>query len=222
MPVEHVFSRNRSPHGSSTVPNSASNDNGGWPDVWGVREISDLSRFLAYFVLTGVAWRAARGARPRDRPILVAVAAMGLGLGVSLLLGFAGLLASEGRDIAAGEGWYAERRPVQAAAVLGILIVSGAAIMLLPRLLRDCSPLARLLVAVMVLLAAYVSVHTISLHQLDAVLNQETLYGIRSGDWVEIALVAIAAVVAASMRGASACSGSRTASSPSCPQSGMR
>ena len=160
---------------------------------------SDLSRLLAYVVLAVASWFATRTAQSSDRVAAAATLGLAVAFGLALALGLAGELAQRGRQLASEEGWYADRRPLQAAVVVALLTVTVSALAALALVSLGLSRRARVLVGTMLALVAYVAVHTITLHQLDSVLNRDVWSGIRQGDLLEIALVLSAATVAASM-----------------------
>lgn len=148
-----------------------------------------MIRLAAYLSLACCALYAAgpRGRSERLAWICVAIAATVLAL--SLMLGLAGEVADFGRVAAQSEGWYEDRRPVQTVAIASLLtaLAAGAVVILV---LGDRIPHRwKFLLLLGLVLAGYITLHTISLHHLDAVLNREAGFGIRIGDWVELALV---------------------------------
>jgi hypothetical protein len=155
----------------------------------GKARVSDFVRFAAYCLLAATAL--VHASRSRDGRFSAAVGIVAATLGLALVLGFAGDLANLGRDTARSEGWYEDRRSVQALVVLAAVgsafLACMAALVFMPRRvgLRNS-----VLLALLTALCCYLAVHAISFHQLDSVLNRETAAGIRTGDWVEITLVA--------------------------------
>lgn len=157
---------------------------------------SDGVRLAAYAFLAVVAFWSARAGGTGERWALRLTGILSVLFGVALTIGLAGEFAQAGRDLAAGEGWYAERRPIQAAVVIGLLAAGTLSIAMLGFAARKLNGWVRLTLAFGVLLSTYVAIHTISLHQLDAVLNRDTRGGLRTGDQVEIALVLCCAFAA--------------------------
>lgn len=147
---------------------------------------SDGIRVAAYLLLALVALAKCRAATGTDRRTLQFVGSVSLALGILLLLGLAGQVADAGRNVARGEGWYQERREVQAAFVMALLAGCVVALLGVGFALRSLSTRGRLLIGGVTLLVTYVAIHTVSLHQLDAVLNEPGYAGIRAGDWVEV------------------------------------
>lgn len=150
---------------------------------------SDLIRFTAYMFLAVLSWSASRRVRQPDRLILNLVSVIAVSFGIAILLGLAGTVADLGRQVAWDEGWYRQRRPVQAAVIVIIAFAAAIGIALLPFALGNVTVRARSLLALAFVLVAFVSVHTVSLHQLDAILNRSGPGNFRIGDAVEVTIV---------------------------------
>ncbi len=149
--------------------------------------MSDLARIVAYFLLAAVA--VSRAARPGEGGRVGLVGLVAALLGAAIVLGVAGELANLGRQLARSEGWYEDRRAIQAAVVVTIAGGTFAACALLFVLRDRIKPREGALLALMIMLGAYLLIHAISLHQLDAVLNREHAGGLRTGDYLELVLV---------------------------------
>lgn len=101
------------------------------------------------------------------------------------------LLSSLGRSAADDSGWYESRRPVQAAivGVVGLLwlVIVTVALWRTPERRRRYLPVGLMVVT----LAAFAAVRTISLHQLDSVLYRTDVAGVRVATFVELTLLAL-------------------------------
>lgn len=150
----------------------------------------DVVRFAAYIVLAVVAALARRRVNGADRTVLGFVGWAAVVAGVAMFFGLAGLLASIGREVAWGEGWYADRRPVQAAIIALLALGAIALLAVLPAVPGGFSARGRVLLASVFTLAAYLAIRTVSLHQVDAILYDPGPEGLRVGDVIELALVA--------------------------------
>lgn len=106
------------------------------------------------------------------------------------------LLADAGRSEARAEGWYADRRAVQAMVVVGIVVIVAIAWLAIsvrvPRKSRRYLPAATTAAA----LAAFVVVRGISLHQLDATFNRGVAGPVRAGDLAEVFAAALIGALA--------------------------
>ncbi len=105
------------------------------------------------------------------------------------------LLADFGRDEAVTSGWYAARRPIQAAVVvvlgLGWLVVVGLACWRTPERRRRYLPTSLAVITI----AAFAAIRIVSLHQVDTVLHRTHIGSVRVGTLTELGLLLIAAVV---------------------------
>ena len=154
----------------------------------------DLVRFAAYIVLAVVAALARRRVDGADRTVLGLVGWAAVIAGVAMFIGLAGLLASIGREVAWGEGWYADRRPVQATIIVVLALGAIAVLAALPAMPGGFSARGRVLLASLLTLGAYVAIRAVSLHQVDAILYDPGPESLRVGDVIELALVAASAL----------------------------
>lgn len=159
--------------------------------------LADFARFLAYGALAAACLAAANDAPRPYPPALKTMAAMAIVLGVALALGVAAELVSYGREVAGSEGWYGERRPIQAAAILGTVAAGAVAALPLWLLAGRHVPALRPALVLLLGLLCYLVVRGISLHQVDAVLHRRPGdSAMRVGDLVELAwVVALTLVV---------------------------
>lgn len=128
-------------------------------------------------------------------PFWLLTAALMVALAIGRLGDVGGVLADIGRDQAASRGWYASRRPYQAAVVIGVVtlwVVSvTVAIFRTPERRRRYLPMSLAAITIM----AFAAVRVISLHQLDGLLQHRDLGGVKVGAVIELALLAIASGV---------------------------
>lgn len=124
----------------------------------------------------------------------ILLAIMGTGRASALSTVFADL----GRRLARSEGWYDNRRPLQAAAAAGatiVIIAIVAALVVGRRRRRDLDvPMAIAMSA----LIAFAILRSVSMHEVDANLSGPRLLGLDLGDWLEVTLVLVVIGVATS------------------------
>jgi peptidoglycan/LPS O-acetylase OafA/YrhL len=142
----------------------------------------------AYGIAAGaclLAWR-----RDRSRLWLV-VAGVMLLLGASRVMGWQDAATEAGREVAKGEGWYRERRPVQVAFITGVGVALVAGLGLLAwRLRRGYRWRHRLAAVVTTGLVGLAAVRMASLHQVDDWLTKG-IGPVRVGRGVEVAGISI-------------------------------
>jgi hypothetical protein len=106
------------------------------------------------------------------------------------------LLADLGRRRARSAGWYETRRSAQAAAIGAIAtiwaIVVLAAVWRVPERRRRYLPTALAIVT----LVAFAGARIVSLHQVDALLDDRNIVGLSVGAFIELSLIALVFVVA--------------------------
>jgi hypothetical protein len=177
---------------------------------------SESLRLFAYSVLGASCLLAAVPAATPQRRILIAMAVTAFLLGLGMWFDVAGDLAEFGRRTAGSEGWYGDRRPVQAAVIIGIIFFTTSLAAAFWMVAKPRTASTHVPVLLISLLACYVLVRAISLHQLDAYLNRTLRTSdIRVGDAIELAWVLslTVAVLVTNMRmsSAGAQGGTRTA-----------
>jgi len=155
-----------------------------------------VAAYAAAAVACGSAARRTGAAPGRDaRPWLAMTAVMAL-LCLNKQLDLQSLVTDLGRVVARNRGWYAERREVQRAVVLGTLAVSvSGAVFVLSRF-RQFWLNNRLLFAGLTLLSTFIAVRAISFHHVDTLLKTRVI-GVKVNWFLElsgIALVWLAAV----------------------------
>jgi hypothetical protein len=151
--------------------------------------VSDPLRIGAYLGLLMVCLISAQRADSSRQRWLLALALTTLVLATALAVGAAGRTADLGRAAARTEGWYSDRRTVQAYGVLTLAagIVCTVAWVWLGRTVTETG--SRLLATLVLSLLGFLAARTVSLHQVDALLFPSVGFGVRRGDLVEIALV---------------------------------
>lgn len=157
--------------------------------------MADACRLLAYGVLV-VSCLAAYHIRRRERTLArflllgATLAAVALTIAEAVELG--SLLSGESRRLAGQEGWYGERRTVQAFAIAVSVFfgVTGGALAVW-KSWKEATELAPLILAYAALLT-FLFVRAVSLHQLDAVLYGDGFGGLL-GVWLETGMVVAAA-----------------------------
>lgn len=162
---------------------------------------------IAYGATAICCWRAARltpntsrrgshasgrNAQPAIARLWTALAAVLVLLGLNKQLDLQTILTAVVRDAAKQQGWYADRRPVQIAAVVGSLVLVAVIGALVARALRG--ELRRLWPAVagVAVLGAYAAMRTTSLHELDVFMVGGPLPMKWWGELLGLALIAFA------------------------------
>jgi hypothetical protein len=126
-------------------------------------------------------------------------------MGLSRMVDLGPLLTEHGRDIARDYGWYEDRRSLQRTAVEVVIIAGAVAACIAAAWLAFAAapehPLGALAV---VYLATFVLVRAISLHQVDQLLYNHPVEGIRINALLELAGIAgvcLAALASLALRG---------------------
>jgi hypothetical protein len=165
---------------------------------------SDGVRVAAYLIATAVAlamW-AREHRRVRSTPSLwpgfwLLTAAVFLAMAIGRAADLGGLATEFGRSEARSQGWYNDRRRIQAV-VIGLLgatwlVVVAVSLVKVPARRRRYLPAA---LAVFTLMC-FVAIRLVSLHQVDSLLYRRQIAGAQVGTVVELALLAIAAALTA-------------------------
>lgn len=148
---------------------------------------------------------AVRAQRRGSTPMWAATAAALVGAAAVKAFGVQTWLTDRGRALAQQEGWYADRRPLQAIAIVVVLLAAAAAGAVLLRAARrwgrreSAVPhgwAERLAAVSTVAAVALAGVRAMSLHHVDAVLHAEVLPGVQVG-WALEALCLAGILVAA-------------------------
>ena len=138
--------------------------------------------------------RRAPGADGVWHPFWLLTAGLLLTMAIGRLGDVAGLVTELGRSRATDEGWYASRRPFQAA-IVGIVaatwfVTVTVAVWRVPERRRRYLPMS----LVVITLIAFAAVRLVSFHYLDTVLYHRDLLGVRWAAVIELALIAVACV----------------------------
>ncbi|NDY91270.1 hypothetical protein [Ideonella livida] len=175
-----------------------------WPGPYGAHQESGtggawgagLAAVLYALAWWACVWRAGR--HEATRWMWMGMAVLLLCLAMALQLQGLERLTGNARALAHAEGWYAQRRPVQAALLVVLGLGVWRARRLLPRLATATGPQDRAAGMAALLLAVFVLGRAISLHHVDAVL-QWPLGPMPLGAWLENGLLAV--LVALGLRG---------------------
>lgn len=151
----------------------------GDPTIWGWATVA------AYGLAALLSLVAARHKDRRERGFWLLVAALMAALCVNKQLDLQSALTATGRCLAQAQGWYEERRAVQAEFVLALLALCAAAGVLVLVLMRR--HLVRLSVAILglALVVSFVAVRAVGLHHVDALINMDVA-GIRANPLLEL------------------------------------
>ncbi len=162
----------------------------GDPTWWGWGTVA------AYALAALLSVAAARHKDRRERGFWLLVAALMAALCVNKQLDLQSALTAAGRCIAQAQGWYGERRAVQAEFVLALLAASSLFCAGMVVLLRR--HLGRLTVSILGLglVVAFVAVRAVGLHHVDALINLRVA-GIRANPLLELPGIALIAANAA-------------------------
>jgi hypothetical protein len=155
---------------------------GRWTPGLGDPTVMGWVTVAVYLLAAWLSWRVARqveasGGSPRLWTVL---ALLLLALGLNKQLDLQSLFTQVGRDLAMAQGWYAQRRLVQAVFIGGLAVAALALGWWLRASLRD--PHQRLAALGFSLLLAFVVMRAASFHHMDQLVNA-TLAGVRM-NWV--------------------------------------
>ena len=154
------------------------------------------------------AWRDDRGRRGSWRWFWILTACLFVVMAIGRVGHVADFVTDQFRDRAEAEGWYADRRRVQAGLVVAfgvVWVVVLAASLRVPGNRRRYLPM----VAVVFTIVVYAAIRVVSLHHVDVVLYEREFEGAPLGALVEwcLLLAAIACVLAVPRRRSSGRSG---------------
>ncbi len=148
-------------------------------------------------VVAGLVVTRGRGVAPpmrrRERLFWLLICLLMLGLGINKQLDLQSLLTAVGRCVAQTDGWYAERRAVQAA-FIALLSVGGLlGVLLTAAVLWTRLPRNGLAVLGLGVLVTFVLIRAIGFHHFDRVIEMETL-GLRVNWILEIGGILLVAL----------------------------
>lgn len=128
-------------------------------------------------------------------PFWVWTASLLVVMAIGRVGGVADAIADVGRGEARDQGWYADRRPLQAAAVITMgcawLIAVTLACWRTPERRRRYLPFGLVIVTI----GAFAAIRMVSLHQVDTVLYRRHIADVRIGTITELSLLSVAALV---------------------------
>lgn len=128
----------------------------------------------------------------------LALAALLVVLAFSRMFDLGPWLTDQGREIAEAQGWYDERRRLQSRAVQGVLLLGAAGmsagVLWFFRAAYREHPLAFIAI---VYIVCYVLVRAISLHDVDSVLYNRPIEGVRLNALLELAGIGLMVLAAA-------------------------
>jgi len=158
---------------------------------------ADSARLIAYVALSLACLAAAVGEPHRfTRRVLLLFAAGALAFGFAVTFELGHAIADLGRTLAGREGWYGDRRPVQAWAIVGLMVAAPVVAFLAWRRLTHIGQAVRGLLVLGTLLCAFVAVRAISLHHLDWYLGRPVRGSLLWGDVLELLLIVVLALYA--------------------------
>lgn len=154
-------------------------------------------RVAAYLIAAALcALAGVRDRQSRESSLLAlfwfALATLLLVMGLSRMFDLAATITDWGRDYARDQGWYNDRREYQRLVVEGIL-AAGVAFgsLALVWFFRSAYRERPLAFFAIVFLMTYVLIRAVSLHQIDAVLYNRPIEGVRIASLLELAGLAV-------------------------------
>ena len=168
--------------------------------------------YLLASVATGLLAARGRFTGPgicRQRIFWALASALLLALAVNKQLDLQSALTAAGRCLARAQGWYENRRVVQAAFILGLAVAGLVALLLLTRLLRGTLRHTGLALLGLVFVTMFVVVRAAGFHHMDALINT-WIAGVKLNWALELPgpLIVLAAALRESRRGRSGGRGS--------------
>lgn len=161
----------------------------GWADVDWLRGIG----YLAVAAICVAVWRredhSAVGYWP---PFWLLIAALLAAMGIGRLGGLGDLVGDYLRDWARGEGWYADRRRLQALVVVAIGIAWTLFVLAVCTQTAERRRRYLPMTLIVLTIVAFLGVRTVSLHQIDSALHHHHVVGMRVGTVVEYGLLTLA------------------------------
>jgi len=154
-----------------------------------------------YFIGAALTAVAARTAAERtERCFWIGCAMLLILLGFNKQLDLQGYITTVGRFLARSEGWYEQRRLIQAAFVTVLTVIAVTSIVWLAVRLRGSGPPIKIAALGIVLLFTFVLWRAASFHHMDVWVTRK-IGGMRSGWWLELGgIIVIGMAAAASFR----------------------
>jgi hypothetical protein len=157
---------------------------------------SNWLRAVSYLVVAGLcfvaAWREDGESEGSWPPFWVLTGALFGVMAIGRAGDVADAVTNALRTRAVAGGWYASRRKVQAVVVGGLGLIWFVAVMVacarVPARRRRYLPM----IVVVLTLGLYAAIRVVSLHQIDAILHNRHIAGVRYGTIIEYALLVLA------------------------------
>lgn len=151
-----------------------------------------VAAYLVVAAMATIAWRRCRRADLAVRPpravrwtwAVVAVAMVCFGVGKQF--GLQNHFVDQFRGAAWTEGWYADRRPVQAVVVLCVAAAGAVAAVRIARILRPVRQQVGGAVLGLAVLVVFVAIRAVSLHQIDHLLARGS---VQTGTFIELVCI---------------------------------
>ena len=153
--------------------------------------------YLGAAVLTLLA--AQRGTGGREQVFWFGCAALLVLLGINKQLDLQGYITSAGRSLARQEGWFEQRRLVQAAFIVALCVAAMASFAVLVVWLRRSTAPVKIAALGIVLLFTFIVWRAASFHHMDVWVTRNVA-GMRSGWWLELAGILVIGLSAISYR----------------------
>lgn len=164
----------------------------GWTPGIGDPTIYGWATLFAYAAAAILCWRVHYTAGPAEQRAWAALALFLAALAINKQLDLQTLLTDVGRTVAKAQGWYRERRMVQAAFIASLMVGGLVAILLLFTAYRSASLALRGALAGTALLLVFVLVRASSFEKVDLLINS-TIGGVRANHAMELGGIAIVA-----------------------------
>ena len=130
----------------------------------------------SYFLVAVSCWTTRKFAHElRERRAWWSISFLFLSLGIGKLLDLQSVLTRTGRILAAREGWYSQRRPVQFELIIFDAAICLIALVILLILVRRAAASTRAALLGATFLIGFVSIRAISLHQVDRLIAHKVL-----------------------------------------------
>lgn len=137
-----------------------------------------LAYLAAATVASCVSWQAPfpSGSRRRERLFWAMLGALLLALAINKQLDLQSYVTAVGRCVAQQQGWYATRRLVQEAVILGLLGAMGLAAAALWRLMRGTLARNGVALAGLVFVLGFVAIRAVGFHHVDALIRVNVMH----------------------------------------------
>ncbi|MFV0386742.1 hypothetical protein [Paracoccus sp. (in: a-proteobacteria)] len=142
-----------------------------WTPVIGDPNLTGWLTVLAYLLCFILAVQVCLRLPRQGRGFWALIAVLMLCLAVNKQLDLQSALTAAGRCLAKAQGWYAERRAVQATFILGLLSVAAAGLLAGLWMLRRSMRQNGLALAGLTILSAFVMIRAVGFHHFDALIG---------------------------------------------------